>query len=249
MKIFDTFCFFNEFEILKLRCEELKPLNPIHVLVEASTTHSGDQKPFYFDEKKHLFSDYNIRHIKVHDLPNNGNNWDAENDQRDASLRGLFDCEDDDIILVNDADEIPRWQAVQFYEPRMGTISLQQDKYSVYLNLLEGIQNWGVAKVTTWGRLKDSTPNKIRNGGTDFTLYFGGWHMSFMGGIEKMKEKLFAYAHAETVTSELLGSLEYKYETGQSLWGKDFWRFVEIDNTFPQYLYENQQEFSHLIKK
>jgi len=40
-----------------------------------------------------------------------------------------------------------------------------------------------------------------------------------------------------------------KFETGQSLWGDDYWRFVKIDATFPKYLQENQSEFEHLIKK
>lgn len=76
-----------------------------------------------------------------------------------------------------------------------------------------------------------------------------GWHMSFMGGYEKMVEKLYAYAHTETVTADLMSNLKRKYETGESLWGTDFWRFVKIDSTFPKYLFEHQEEFKHLIKQ
>lgn len=249
MKIFDTCCFFNELDLLKLRCEELKPLNPIHVLVEATTTHTGYEKELIFEKNKHLFSEYNIRHIVVDNLPVNGNAWDAENAQRDAIMRGLFDLENEDVVIISDLDEIPRWQAVQFYEPRMGTASLQLDQYSCYLNLLQGTQSWGIAKITTGELLKKTTPNKLRNGGSAFSIYFAGWHFAWLGGVDKMMEKLDAYAHVETNTASFRNEIQYKYETGQSLWGKDFWFFVPIDKTFPKYLQEHQDEFKHLIKE
>lgn len=258
MRIYDCFTFFSEFELLRLRCEELKHYNSftdsiVHVLVEATTTHTGDEKRLYYSERQDEFNGridgigYNIRHA-VCQLPNKGDAWENENFQRDFIMNCLYDAQDDDIVIISDADEIPRWQAVQYYEPRMGIASLQMDKYSCYMNLLEGIQNWGIAKITTYGALKQTTPNKLRNGGRDFTIHFGGWHMSFLGGVDRMKEKLFAYAHSETVTSKLLDNLEYKFETGQSLWHTDYWRFVDIDSSFPKYLREHQEEFKHLIK-
>jgi beta-1,4-mannosyl-glycoprotein beta-1,4-N-acetylglucosaminyltransferase len=249
MKLFDTFTYFNETDLLLIRLNELKHLNPIHVLVEATTTHTGNPKPLYFEESKHLFSDYNIRHIIVDDLPNNGNPWDAENAQRNAISKGLYDAEDGDIVIISDLDEIPRWQAVQYYEPQMGTASIQMNQYSYYVNCLQGVQSWGVAKITTWGLLKKTTPNKLRNGGSQFSIYFGGWHMAWQGGLEKMFLKLDSFAHQEANNSTLRNSLEEKYETGQSLWGNDYWRFVDIDETFPKYLYEHQNEFKKLIKQ
>lgn len=248
MRYFDTFCFFNELELLKLRCEELKPLNPIHVLVEATMTHTGYEKELVFEKNKHLFSEYNIRHIIVDNLPNNGNAWDAENAQRDAIMKGLDDLGNNDVVVISDLDEIPRWQAVQFYESRMNTASIQMDQYSCYLNLLQGTQSWGIAKITTGELLKKSTPNKIRNGGSTFSIYFGGWHFAWLGGIERMMEKLDAYAHIETNTAKFRDSIKYKYESGQSLWGQDFWAFVNIDKSFPSYLQAHQKEFVHLIK-
>lgn len=249
MRVFDCFTFFNEFELLKLRCEELRMIDVQHILIEAEYTHTGDKKPLYYQYNKQDYFGYDIYHAVQENMPNTGNAWDNEGAQRDK----IYDClvklraKDDDIVIISDLDEIPRWQAVQFYEPRMGVASLQMDKYSCYINLLEGIQNWGIAKITTWGHLKNTTPNKLRNGGSDFTIYYGGWHMSFLGGVSKMKEKLFAYAHTETVTAKLLESLQYKFDNGQSLWGDDFWQFVKIDKSFPQYLQDNQEEFSHLI--
>lgn len=249
MKLYDCFTFFNELELLKIRLEELKGLNPIHVLVEARFTHTGDPKPLYFEKNSWQFTGYNIRHIIVDELPNTGDAWANENFQRDCITKGIYDAEDNDIVIISDIDEVPRWQAVQYYQPIMGTASLQMDKHSYYLNCIEGYQSWGIAKITTWELLKQTTPNKLRNGGTNFSIYYAGWHFAWLGGFDRMMQKLDAFAHQEANTSKLRNSLQQKYETGQSLWQDDYWRFVKIDVTFPKYLQDNISEFEHLIKK
>ncbi len=131
----------------------------------------------------------------------------------------------------------------------MGIVGVKMDKISYFLNCIEGYQQWEVGRLLTFGMLKNSNPSDIRNGGFQTVMCEAGWHMSFMGGYEKMVEKLYAYAHTETVTADLMSNLKRKYETGESLWGTDFWRFVKIGSTFPKYLFEHQEEFKHLIKQ
>lgn len=249
MKFFDTFSFFNEIDLLWLRVNELKELNPIHVLVESKFTHTGDPKPLYFEENKEKFKDFNIRHIVVGDMPNDGDAWHNEKYQRNCSILGLYDCEDDDVVGIFDLDEIPKPSSVALYKPEMGIVGVKMDKMSYFLNCIEGYQQWEVGRLLTFGMLKNSNPSDIRNGGFQTVMCEAGWHMSFMGGYEKMVEKLYAYAHTETVTADLMSNLKRKYETGESLWGTDFWRFVKIDSTFPKYLFEHQEEFKHLIKQ
>ena len=209
MRYFDTFSFFNEIDLLWLRVNELKELNPVHVLVESTFTHTGDPKPLYFEQNK----------------------------------------EDDDVIGVFDLDEIPKPSSVALYKPEMGVVGVKMDKFSYYLNCVEGYQQWEVGRLLTFGMLKNSNPSDIRNGGFQTVMCEAGWHFSFIGGLEKMIEKFYAYAHTETVTAELMGSLKRKFESGQSLWGDDFWRFVKIGDTFPNFLQNNQHIFEHLIKK
>lgn len=249
MRYIEMCSFFNEIDLLKLRCEELKELNPIHILIEAPFTHTGDPKPLYFQENKHLFEKYNIIHLIAESMPNTGDAWDNEKHQRDAGILGLPVCDDDDVIGIFDLDEIPKAEMVRKYKPEMGITAVKMHKYSYYLNCVEGYQQWEVGKLCTYSNLKNTTPSKIRNGGHQTVMCDAGWHFSFMGGIDKMKEKLFAYAHTETVTSDLMDNLEYKFNSGQSLWGKDYWAFVRIDDTFPKYLQEHQEEFKHLIKQ
>lgn len=251
MKLFDCFPFFNELSLLKLRCETLKDLNPIHILVEATTTHTGLPKPLYFEQNKDQFKDYNIRHI-VTELPNTGDYWLAENKQRDAIITGLYDAEDEDLIIISDLDEIARPERISLFDSNKQKVAgLKMDKFSCWLNCVEGYQQWEIAKLTSWEHLKNTTPNKLRNGGHDTIILDAGWHFAWLGGVKKMMEKFYSYAHVESVTADLVNeeTLTRKYETGESLWGNDYWRFVKIDETFPKYLQEHQDEFSGLIKK
>lgn len=249
MRYFDCFPFFNEIDLLKLRCEELKDLSVVHVLVESTITHTGLPKPLYFEENKHLFERYNIRHIIVDDLIDDGEPWHSENDQRNRIVEGLKDTESTDIIGIFDADEIPRKEVIQYYDKRMGVAAPVMDKYSCYLNLLEGYQNWNVGRLATPELLAKTTPNELRNMGPNFMINYGGWHFAWLGGMEKMLTKLESFAHQEANNAKFRDKLEYKYSKGQSLWHTDYWKFVEINETFPKYLIENQMEFEHLIKR
>jgi beta-1,4-mannosyl-glycoprotein beta-1,4-N-acetylglucosaminyltransferase len=250
MRYFDCFTFFNEFELLKLRCEELKSLDTTHILVESPFTHTGDPKPKYFQERAREFEEYDIVSISTH-LPNNGDAWANENAQRDAISSALLMtwAEDSDVIGIFDADEIPKAEMVARYKPEMGIVGVKMDKMSYYLNCVEGYQQWEVGRLCTYEMLKKTTPNKLRNEHFNTVMCEAGWHFAWLGGYDRMIQKLDAFAHQESNTSALRDVLKIKYETGESLWGDDYWRFVKIDDTFPKYLKDNQEEFKHLIKK
>jgi beta-1,4-mannosyl-glycoprotein beta-1,4-N-acetylglucosaminyltransferase len=73
--IFDCFIFFNEFELLEIRLNELNDVVDKFVLVEATKTHQGKDKPLYFEENKKRFSDFSNKmiHIAVSDYPKRAN--------------------------------------------------------------------------------------------------------------------------------------------------------------------------------
>jgi len=71
-KIYDCFNFFNELDILEIRLNTLYDYVDYFVIVESSVTHSGVEKPFYFEENKERFSKFLDKIIsnKVYDTPN-----------------------------------------------------------------------------------------------------------------------------------------------------------------------------------
>jgi beta-1,4-mannosyl-glycoprotein beta-1,4-N-acetylglucosaminyltransferase len=70
-KIYDSFLFFNELDLLEIRLNTLNDIIDHFILVESSITHQGVPKPFIFEENKDRFSKFlhKITHIKVEDTP------------------------------------------------------------------------------------------------------------------------------------------------------------------------------------
>ncbi len=110
-KLFDCFTFFNELDVLEIRLAELYDVVDYFVIVEATLSFSGKPKALVFQENATRFARYaqKIIHVVVEDMPVDATNaWDREYFQRDAILRGLSGAKLDDIVMISDADEIPR---------------------------------------------------------------------------------------------------------------------------------------------
>ena len=73
-------------------------------------------------------------------------------------------CDDDDVILISDLDEIPNPKILQnldkFYEDSKIYI-LSQNMYYYYFNVLKE-RNWKGSTLISWKRLKDVSLNDIR---------------------------------------------------------------------------------------
>lgn len=72
MKIFDSFRFFNELDLLELRLNILNDVVDYFVLTESPFTISGSEKPLYYLENKDRFSQFNdkIIHNVTEEIPN-----------------------------------------------------------------------------------------------------------------------------------------------------------------------------------
>ena len=70
-KIYDTFCFFNELDILEIRLNVLYDYVDYFVIVESNVTHSGEEKPLYYENNKERFEKFSdkIINFKVTDTP------------------------------------------------------------------------------------------------------------------------------------------------------------------------------------
>ena len=106
-----------------------------HVLVESKYSQFGEEKPLYFERSKNAspdrFAQYRdkILHVVVNDKPDGVGcdlGWKHEWHVRDAILRGLESAkmqtcgrlggrklQDEDILIISDADEVPRSSVVK----------------------------------------------------------------------------------------------------------------------------------------
>ncbi len=276
--VYDCFTFFNELDLLELRLNELTDVVDYFVLVEATQTHSNQKKPLFFNENKNRFKKFlpKIIHIIVDDFPANPKDrWVLENFQRNAIMRGLDNCSPDDSIIISDIDEIVNATAVKKYKNRSGIKFFRQKMYYYYFNFQAIDITWKPVKMVNYKDLKSpqwlrvypaplhnptrkmvkraNLKHKIRKLiGIDTHITNGGWHFSYLGGIDRIINKINSFAHAEydndsfTNESDLLLAIQ----KGEDIFGrKDMkFRLVSIDDSFPEYLLNNQKKFSHMIQ-
>lgn len=247
MRIFDCFPFYNELELLQLRLETLSGVVDRFVLVEADRTHTGEPKPLFFDENKERFAAYldRIEHVILRDMPESEDAWARERFQRDGIWRGLAQCGPDDIVLVSDADEIARPEVVL----RLSTdgrclrildknpIVLVEREFYYYVNCMGDEELYGT--VVARFRNMNATVNELRSLRCRLPrLRNGGWHFTFLGGVERILTKLHSVAERDKDSPENndLQKLQDSIESGRGIigWlvGKSF-TFVRLDSSFP----------------
>jgi beta-1,4-mannosyl-glycoprotein beta-1,4-N-acetylglucosaminyltransferase len=171
--------------------------------------------------------------------------------QKESVRRPLINCNDDDIILFSDLDEIPNPEIINElngYDLDHKILSLRQNTYYYYLNVFKQ-SDWYGTKILKYKNLKDLSLNEVRG---DVTLSDkidnGGWHFSFMGGKKMVEKKLTSYSAKDLSSKRVLESIEYNIENNIDPFFRGKLETVEIDNTFPEYLRNNINSFNHLIK-
>src|SRR5690349_9882068 len=121
MKIIDCFTFFNELDLLEFRLKLLDSHVDHFVMAESNITHSGQPKPFYFEENRERFQPWlhKILYIPLHQSAEGlvfnsetsynpqSSAWKLENGQRNALTAAAKLTSDDDLVLLSDLDEIP----------------------------------------------------------------------------------------------------------------------------------------------
>ena len=194
MKIFDCFLFFNELEILDLRLMTLADIVDYFVIVEANKTHTGNEKEFLFEKNQNLFKKYldKIIYVKIEDVPlldNSKNIGAIENFQRNCITRGLSGAKDDDRIIISDLDEIPNPDKIMQVKENSEPVTFNQYLFYYYVNCLSS-RNWDGPIIAPYKNMP--SPQKLRRlarRGYN-SIKNGGWHYSYMGGVEKIRSKL-----------------------------------------------------------
>ena len=82
----------------------------------------------------------------------------------------------------------------------------------------------------------------------------GGWHFGYMGGHgekdirKRVQEKVISAAHQEYNSRHILSQVTDQIKDGKDIFGRNA-QFVrcKIDDTFPQYIREHQDELDFLI--
>jgi len=263
--IFDCFPFFNELDLLEIRLNTLSPYVDHFLIAESDKTFSGKDKPRYLEKNWDRFAKFHDK-ITIVNYSHQGEAWATEAEARNCLGRQVLKMSKNpryDIVIQSDCDEVPNglffanpngigspqsWAELNEWNIIPIAVSLDMRMFYYFLNT-EKEQNWTCATVFQVRELENHTMQEMRR--SDFPLIpNGGWHWSYLGGTEKIKEKIAAYSHQELNIPLHLNRIETMVNEGKDLFDRnEDVHLVSIDGTFPKWLCDNVNLYQHLIKQ
>ena len=275
-KVFDTFPFWNEFDMLELRMAALHGTIHLHVAVAAEVTHSGNPNPYLAQYRstewvgswvESLFL-YVTKMREEHSGEGIAATRRREMRQRNGIVEALqrmsvlerYRLNPEDIILVSDADEIPNPDLVRHLAEHgleEGQIVVCRQRMCYYdLNTTQGYI-WQGTRAVRWDDLLALSAHVVRYGLGQHDQHYpkyivgqpGGWHLSYFGGPERVREKMTNFLHQELVTDENTqqDTIAQRIAAGADIWGRDGhdWQ-VERTRDVPPPVLGNPERWRHL---
>jgi beta-1,4-mannosyl-glycoprotein beta-1,4-N-acetylglucosaminyltransferase len=241
MKIVDAFMFYNELDMLEYRLALHNNYVDYFIIVEATRTHNGAPKPLFFELNKDRFSEYadKIIHIVVDGLQSdpkhvynrqwNDEVWMNENKHRNGIELGLqqLSLDNSDYMIISDLDELINPEVLKMIKEENISFTFAnviQDLY--YYNLCcKNREQWTSAKIVNYWYYVSHfkrVPQQCRVEKAPYSIEYGGWHLSYFGDVEYIKNKLQNSSHQEYNSSEYINDekIIHKMITCQDLFSR-----------------------------
>ena len=259
MKIIDNIIFCYDYDILEIRLSILYDYVDKFVIVESDHTFTNKYKGYNFEKHQERYAKWSdkIEYIKVQS-PKYENQWSNEHWQVEQLRLGWNDIQPDDIILMcRSADEIPRPETIElikntnysFYELFFPTFYFKFN----YLDTRQHYSPWGKAFKgnSSQGNLSPISDLRPLDGDKSINVHHAGWHLSYLGDEEWIKNKLKSFSHPEfdipSVTDNL--NIEQHIAKGEDCLNRGMNSFepVNFDSYFPKYLLKNAEKYKQFI--
>lgn len=268
MKIYDCFPFYNELDLLDLRLATLYDHVDHFVLVECTTTFQSKPKELFFTNNKDRYAKYmdKIIHVVVDDAPGDPDAWVNDIFQRNSIMRGLTDADPEDIIIVEDADEILRPETIDHMRANPKDIMGFRVPYFNFklnymlVNNVEAYHVWTVACKRKYLEAPDAfratrfqLTSLPRNYEDDTIRMYehAGWHFTYLGDDEFVKNKIRSFAHTELNNDAVLNAIDVEgmMNRGVGFNPQDPRPFVKVklDDYFPAEVLNNKSKYSNYI--
>ncbi len=268
-KIYDTFLFNNELDLLEIRINILWDHVDYFVIVEANETFTGIKKPLYFLENFERFKKWEskIIHFVVdnadEDLweysrksPNVGSGenhqWVREFYQKENILKA-FAANDEDIIFVSDLDEIWNPSIFNINDTDFGRGQVYrpiQTAYHYFLNNRsnQDINGWVGTRFGKYSVLKENGVNYFRTEKIvpSIEIKRGGWHFTNIGSPDFIKNKLESYSHQEYNGSSTIELIREAINTNVDFLNRGF-RLWKDESDLPDFIIQEKEKYKHLF--
>lgn len=270
MKVVDCFTFFNELDLLEFRLRLLDKYVDVFVIAESNLTFSGVSKPCNYVLHKSRFSAWahKIVYIPVQQSveglffqkngdafnPNNGS-WVLEKQQRNSLQQAAEFIADDDLVMIGDLDEIPDPRVLANITLPEQPLALRMRFHYYFMNCKSSNgEKWWSGTILTCGQhFKMLSPQALRDKRNEYAQQKnGGWHFSYLGGVEKIKQKIQSFAHTEFNKAEYLDDehIIRSLQKGKDVFNRKHkkYRFMPL-SVYPSVLKMAMKEYPQFVRK
>lgn len=246
-RICDVVLYNGEKFLLDLRREILKDVVDLFIVKQANTTFSGLPRELFVSDQDNTITE-------VITFPEHLGTWDRDRHQRAYTLDlEKYGVDDNWIILTSDLDEVPDpdalvWLKDNFYDDEI--YSFEQTMFQFYLNVVNTSEPWAGTRACSLATYKTIDAETLRQKYLTNILPNAGWHWSFLGGKEVIENKIRSYAHQEYNSDFIINDISRKMNENKDIFERGFiLKTVDIDDSFPKYIRDNQEKLKNLIKK
>jgi beta-1,4-mannosyl-glycoprotein beta-1,4-N-acetylglucosaminyltransferase len=266
-KIYDCITFFDESLQANLRFNILNNCVEKFIVCESKFDHKGNYKGVNFNIENYKEFKNKITHLVIDkQFPNTSNPWKTQAFQREFIFNGLNNAKPDDYIMFSDPDEIPRPEILANLKLNKKFGIFLQKMFCYKLNVYNPHENpWEGSRICLKKNLKsiDFLRQKILKKNTRYPFWRidkeksiqlienGGWHFNYLSEPEKISKKLKTFAHTEYNKDEFtnIDAIKNNINEMRDLFNKGYRYYkVQLDNTFPDYILNNQNKFNQWIK-
>lgn len=256
MKIIDCFVLYNELDMLEYRLNLLNDLVDNFVIVEATHTFTGEEKPLYYQRNQPRYAKFKdkIIHVVVDDMPNTGSPWQNELHQRNQIHQGVesLNLHPDDLLIITDLDEIPDPRVIQEKKNTNIRINhLPMDLYWYNCNWRHESFVWNPPKILCYAKYTQyECVQHIRKARVGPLSEKCGWHLSYFGDAEFIHNKLNSFSHQEPNVQRInnIQEIERRMKSGLDLYNKERgMNFTYIPINENQYLPLNYSSLHTII--
>lgn len=247
--VIDVITYNGEKELFDIRYNCLKDLVDEFIVCEARTTFSGRPKELTFNNNYERVKYFIIPDEYTQDeerlaaeSPNTrgASHWKREFLQKESIKKALTHLDDDDIVYIGDCDEI--WSVL--LDPRDYVVKMKLDVYTYWLNMRSNEQFWGPI-LGRYRNIKNECLNHLRTNARKLQLPTG-WHFTSMAPYLEQK-LLDSYTDESYATPFVMENLKENIVEQRDFLGREFSYWIN-EADWPDYLKENREKYSKLIK-
>jgi beta-1,4-mannosyl-glycoprotein beta-1,4-N-acetylglucosaminyltransferase len=227
----------------------------------------------FLGEKKEILDSILLKYNMIKNTPQTDNGkdyWCRDYLHREYTKLGMENCEKDDIVIFGDTDEIPNLENFKNLKEinENDMYCFLQDNNNFFINNISST-NWKGNIMSRYKNIKDKSLNSLRiearkeDSKSFIYLNNGGWHLSFMGGTERVIEKIKSYGHQEFNNPSILNNVENNIKQNKDLFFRtsrtyrsnteqfyfDNMKKIELNGYFPKNIVDLvENKFKYLVK-